>query len=911
MLGEANGARLAGEGDSNPQSRDPIGDVGSGAQETDHVAYTPPAERIKKIEERRKRLTAPLHEGEEDVYKKIEEITERLYRLRQQARSEFDGLMANENMPQYAERTEIVEKEDGKKEEVVVKSEVSPDDVARWLEDGRLEHFLSSQFEDIEAEERQDHVGDLMLKAKKVVGLFVEVEAFKEEIEKMREGESPEELDMFYRFRLQELIESRMMRSALQQDIERRGKRITYCSTNGFTNQLQEHEREMDALRVALREEVFSSPEAYYDHFGQELLYARKVLSGESETDIIYETEYVKTQIGAILHYLRRGRPVFIHGELGSGKTQIARHIAKKYLGAEAFLISGRRGLEIEEATETRTIKYETLPPAEEQMRIINQAIKLYEQTKGFNEAVTDEMGNFNLTEEEAREKVLERYRDWRREAFTEHPQIDYELRPFYQAAKEGRMVIIDEMNAIPQHTLIGFNALLERIPCDQETYEKYKRGEIEIESISANHKILSLSGEEIVIKPGFCVVGTGNWKPEDGALYPGRQPLDAALLSRFARIDYDYLPNMVEGEFSEVDTEEGRREGRQMRERSELYRLLCARIINPDLSADIPRDAFKQIERLARVARITQEIFSGYDPSSGFEAESIGGEGGKIKPKEALQENVLDMRKLLRDIIHPWIEGGFKFPLELYIFNNYIGASRERPTEFMFLYKTLFQYNGFFQAEDGWPGEISIPSPEEGEEAPGREAIQASIQGKTQEIMDFVDTTRAILYGSESIRAGETNIGMLRESFRAQAVRKHFSPTEVINAVFGWPDARVRFPVFGAEMQGEEEGDTGVEKTDFEKADRIAEVRIGIEEVESLLKDTESKTRQLLDLKKELEHPTSGMEALIADIAKIRSLIEEVKGLCDASDSSLIKIDDKVAQINDLFATLNAPISA
>lgn len=79
------------------------------------------AARIEKIEERRKGL-APSPQGEDrEVYEKIEKLTRELYWLRQRAHSSFNELMANDRMPRFAKRTEIVEKEGGEKEEVVVK----------------------------------------------------------------------------------------------------------------------------------------------------------------------------------------------------------------------------------------------------------------------------------------------------------------------------------------------------------------------------------------------------------------------------------------------------------------------------------------------------------------------------------------------------------------------------------------------------------------------------------------------------------------------------------------------------------------------------------------------------------------------------------------------------------------------
>ena len=63
---------------------------------------------------------------------------------------------------------------------------------------------------------------------------------------------------------------------------------------------------------------------------------------------------------------------------------------------------------------------------------------------------------------------------------------------------KEGRPLIIDEMNAIPHHVLIAMNDLLLRRP-DETVYPP-------------------IAGEPpFKVADGFVVIATGNFKPDDG----------------------------------------------------------------------------------------------------------------------------------------------------------------------------------------------------------------------------------------------------------------------------------------------------------------------------------------------------------------------------------------------------------
>ena len=104
-------------------------------------------------------------------------------------------------------------------------------------------------------EDKQDQIEDLLLQAEEVTRLFEEIEDFKKDIE----GASPAMLDMFYRFRLRELLESRMARCALEEEIAWREDRVAYCSRRGLRLREGKHEEEKEAILVKLREEFFAA----------------------------------------------------------------------------------------------------------------------------------------------------------------------------------------------------------------------------------------------------------------------------------------------------------------------------------------------------------------------------------------------------------------------------------------------------------------------------------------------------------------------------------------------------------------------------------------------------------------------------------------------------------------------------
>ncbi len=159
------------------------------------------------------------------------------------------------------------------------------------------------------------------------------------------------------------------------------------------------------------------------------------------------------------------GMPVLLKGETGTGKTSILIQIAKDNLNAgdTVYLISGHKDLD-----------------------------------------TIDVLGKTSL------------------DATSGNTETKYKLGPLYKAIKEGRPIIIDEINAIPHETLIVINHVLTAKPGDT----------------------ISLQGNEdggsIIVKEGFIVLASGNFGNKYNDL---RQPMDIAMLDRFISMDYGYLP--------------------------------------------------------------------------------------------------------------------------------------------------------------------------------------------------------------------------------------------------------------------------------------------------------------------------------------------------------------------------------
>lgn len=183
---------------------------------------------------------------------------------------------------------------------------------------------------------------------------------------------------------------------------------------------LTEIREKLTATEKARKELLASSPEAYIGLQLKELKEYKKELGAGR----IVETPYVKEQADDIVTHFNAGKPVLIYGHLGSGKSELAMHIARNYIGKEALVISGSKHTTLAELYGHQIL------------------------------AVDKETGS---------------------------TVSDYFLGPIYRAMQEGRPVIIDEVNAIPHEVLISLNHILTRRVGDKVSVQQNSGTTVEI----------------------------------------------------------------------------------------------------------------------------------------------------------------------------------------------------------------------------------------------------------------------------------------------------------------------------------------------------------------------------------------------------------------------------------------------
>lgn len=188
--------------------------------------------------------------------------------------------------------------------------------------------------------------------------------------------------------------------TALLKEIEQAQE--TGKPTRGKTTVLEKTRLRLEELENKDQQLLKSSPEAYFGLHLKELKeYKENLREGK-----LVETPYVQEKAEDIAVHMRAGKPVMIYGHLGTGKTELAMHVAKNYLGKEALIISGSKHTSLAELYGHQILK------------------------------VDEESGS---------------------------TVSDFFLGPIYRAMEEGWPVIIDEVNAIPHEVLISLNHILTR----------------------------------------------------------------------------------------------------------------------------------------------------------------------------------------------------------------------------------------------------------------------------------------------------------------------------------------------------------------------------------------------------------------------------------------------------------------
>lgn len=276
-----------------------------------------------------------------------------------------------------------------------------------------------------------------------------------------------------------------------------------------------------DKMLIGIRERILTARQEYADelkispekfmaaHVADLRKYHRQYEGGR-----IVQTEYVQEKLVEIGEALGTSRMCFISGETGTGKTEAARIAARNFSGKKELVIRGYAGIGSTEIYGHMTLTDSSEKRLENARKDIDLAEQVY--LEKFPNASPEDLAA-------VARGVLQK---------GGVTTTEYILGAVYQAAKEGRVVIIDEANYIPPELLSSLNDIMTKEPGESVDVQQDGVG-------------------PITVQEGFGIIFTGNVNPPIGPTakrYIGRREFDAAFTDRVPLVEYGYLPQAITG---------------------------------------------------------------------------------------------------------------------------------------------------------------------------------------------------------------------------------------------------------------------------------------------------------------------------------------------------------------------------
>mgnify|MGYP000899002677 CR=1 FL=1 len=229
-------------------------------------------------------------------------------------------------------------------------------------------------------------------------------------------------------------------------------------------------------------------------------------------------------------------------------------------------------------------------------------------------------------------------------------------------AIKEGRPVIVDELNTIAMQNLIALNDILQRH--------------------SGSTAYITGVGP-VLIKHGFGFIGTGNLSTQM-VNYEGTNELNPAFKSRFVTIEYNYVPKKITGSL----------EDQVSPEKSELFRIIITRLAdeNGNINIPDPKRSLEELFRFSQLCYVTQNVFMGK-----WRENEIQKDSGTDELE--LRESVLSIRNILH-ILDNWNMGEEK-DLSKALWDGFI-SSITYPDDQSYILSQAVRF-GFFSVKEGW----------------------------------------------------------------------------------------------------------------------------------------------------------------------------------------------------------------
>lgn len=513
--------------------------------------------------------------------------------------------------------------------------------------------------------------------------------------------------------------------------------------------------------RERLDQCLSSSPEAWQFYYQRQII--RDIKTQHQQR--LVQVPYVMQAKQKVVDALELGLPVYIVGHLGSGKTQLATEAALDFTiqnrmqirletmmnqwfklnkgASEAEAIDAFYGFYLEEKTYYDEIfkngskeEIEALQPL-----FISGSHNLTYEDMFVEKSLSLAHSFSQKSYADYLNMIIEDFYDWmgehreRLEKMSEEEQLQLKIqiwksfsdllvannssfgtviqkieREILIAVREGRPVIVDELNTIAMQNLIGLNDLLQR---------------------HAGSTAYITGVGPVFIKPGFGFIGTGNLSSQM-VNYEGTNALNPAFKSRFVTLEYNYVPQETIGYLREQKNPE----------KNQLFRVMMAQLADESGNIQLPH-AERTLEELfnfSKLARVTQNVFMGkwkIDDSS---------QGEGIEAPE-LKESVLSIRNILH-VLDNWNQGEEK-DLSQALWEGFIGSITE-PDDQNYILCQAVRF-GFFPASEGW----SVSAKEVGSPTSSYDEIRSRpyrYERPEMEVLSLLDVV-ALVFGDDMCR--------------------------------------------------------------------------------------------------------------------------------------------------------------
>ncbi len=317
------------------------------------------------------------------------------------------------------------------------------------------------------------------------------------------------------------------------------------------------------------------------------------------------------------MEHMRNRRPFMLAGHLGSGKSQLLVEMAKR------FMVENGIGYD------PNTIDFDDPEALGDLLRNLNPEIfSGSEEASIYNLVGSLRLKRVNGLDPDSLKKEMQKLEEKLAIAKVNVPkeklaeiivgneavETVFAYGPLGTAIKEGKPIIIDEINMIPAEVLGRLNALLLERP--------------------GNKIKIQENGEEVIeLEPGTVFLASLNL----GKQYAGIKQVNAAFKNRWISREVDYPAA------------------------AETFDLMTAMLIRKDrvmFPADFPQNGLEKMTDLTMAVREIQENFSGKTVGKSFMSKAR----GRVEAESTnLKDTVISTRDLVVKILQPWKKKNFE----------------------------------------------------------------------------------------------------------------------------------------------------------------------------------------------------------------------------------------------------------